>query len=66
MLADDSAGYDPFDLVPEADRQLVEMRYRLGLSSREIAQDLNIPAATVRSRLHQAIKRLRARKKKFL
>ena len=64
--ADDSAGYDPFDLVPEADRQLVEMRYRLGLNSREIADDLGIPAATVRSRLHQAIKRLRARKKKFL
>lgn len=64
--ADDSAGYDPFDLVPEGDRQLVEMRYRLGLSSREIAGELGIPAATVRSRLHQAIKRLRARKNKFL
>ena len=64
--ADDSAGYDPFELVPEADRQLVEMRYRLGLNSREIAGELGIPAATVRSRLHQAIKRLRAHKKKFL
>jgi len=66
VAADDSAGYDSFDLVPEADRDLVEKRYRLGLSSREIADDLGIPAATVRSRLHQAIKRLRARKKKFI
>ncbi|MGY8826594.1 MAG: sigma factor-like helix-turn-helix DNA-binding protein [Candidatus Latescibacterota bacterium] len=31
-----------------------------------MADDLGIPAATVRSRLHQAIKRLRARKKKFI
>ena len=66
VVADDSAGYDPFELVPEADRQLVEMRYRLGLNSREIADELGIPAATVRARLHQAIKRLRARKNKFL
>jgi hypothetical protein len=34
VAADDSAGYNPFDLVPAADRDIVEKRYRLGLSSR--------------------------------
>jgi RNA polymerase sigma-70 factor (ECF subfamily) len=63
---DSELGFDPFDLVPEADRELLEKRYGLGLSSREIAGELGIPAATVRTRLHLAVKKLRARKKKFL
>ena len=58
-------GFDLFDLVPENDRDLLEKRYRLGFTSREIAAQLGIPAATVRSRLHLAINRLRARKTKF-
>ncbi len=66
VAPDDSSGFSLFERVPAADRELVEKRYRLGLSSREIAAELGIPAATVRSRLHQAIKRLRGKKKKFL
>ena len=65
--ADESAlETDPFDLVPAADRELLEKRYRLGLTSREIATEIGIPAATVRSRLHLAVKKLRARKSRFL
>ena len=66
MEADSGAGCDPYDLVPPQDRELVEMRYRLGLNSSEIAAALGIPAATVRWRLHQAVGRLRARQRRFL
>ena len=62
---DSELGFDLFDLVPENDRELLEKRYRLGFTSREIAAELGVPAATVRSRLHLAISRLRARKAKF-
>jgi RNA polymerase sigma-70 factor (ECF subfamily) len=50
---------NPFDLVPEKYRDLVRKRYILGMTSQEIAGELGIPAATVRSRLHLAIKKLR-------
>jgi RNA polymerase sigma-70 factor (ECF subfamily) len=50
---------NPFDLVPEKYRDLVRKRYILGMTSQEIAEELGIPAATVRSRLHLAIKKLR-------
>ncbi len=52
-------------LLPESDRQLIRQHYFLGLTSEEIGQELGIPAATVRSRLHLAIKRLRARQSEF-
>ena len=52
--------------VPERDRELLHQRYVLGMNSSEIASELGIPAATVRSRLHLAIKRLRARKSQFI
>jgi RNA polymerase sigma-70 factor (ECF subfamily) len=55
----------PFDLVPERYRELVEKRFILGMNSREIAEELGIPAATVRSRLHLAIKSLRARQREL-
>ena len=58
-------GSDLFALAPEPYRELLEKRYALGLTSREIADELGIPAATVRSRLHLAIKKLRAQKSKF-
>ena len=57
---------DMLDQVPERDRDLIEMRYLFGMNSQEIAAELKIPAATVRSRLHLAIKRLRARKEEFI
>jgi RNA polymerase sigma-70 factor (ECF subfamily) len=50
---------NPFDLVPEKYRDLVRKRYILGMTSQEIASELGIPAATVRSRLHLALKKLR-------
>lgn len=62
---DHELGFDLFDLVPQSDRALLEKRYRLGLTSREIAAELGVPAATVRSRLHLAVKKLRARKSRF-
>ncbi len=54
------------DHVPERDRELLEMRYVEGMTSREISEDLGIPAATVRSRLHLAIKRLRGKSSELL
>ena len=62
----DVASADLFDRLPERDRELLRQRYLLGMTSREIGCELGIPAATVRSRLHLAIKRLRARKSEFL
>jgi RNA polymerase sigma-70 factor (ECF subfamily) len=50
---------NPFDLVPERYRELFEMRYVLGMNSREIGEQLGIPAATVRSRLHLALQEMR-------
>ena len=55
-----------FDLVPERYRELLQQRYLLGMTSKEIGRQLGIPAATVRSRLHLAIKWLRAHKSQFL
>jgi RNA polymerase sigma-70 factor (ECF subfamily) len=49
----------PFDLIPERYRELFEKRYVLGMTSQEIGDELGIPAATVRSRLHLALKKLR-------
>lgn len=54
------------DHIPDRYRELLHKRYVLGMTSREIAQELSIPAATVRSRLHIAIKWLRANKSRFL
>jgi len=54
------------DLVPERYRELLHQRYVLGMTSREIGRELGIPAATVRSRLHLAIKWLRAHQSELL
>jgi len=55
-----------FELVPERYRGLLHQRYVLGMTSKEIGRELGIPAATVRSRLHLAIKWLRAHQSEFL
>lgn len=60
-----AAAPNPFDLVPEQHQELVHMRFVLGMNSTEIAEELGIPAATVRSRLHLAVKHLRYQKFKF-
>ena len=51
------------EMAAEKDRELLTQRYILGMTSEEIGSQLGIPAATVRSRLHLARKRLRARQK---
>jgi len=55
-----------FKLVPARYRELLYQRYVLGMNSTEIGHELSIPAATVRSRLHLAIKWLRAHQSEFL
>lgn len=49
------------DQVPKRYRGMLEKRYRLGMNSTEIGEELGIPAATVRSHLHQGIRWLRDR-----
>ncbi len=57
---------DLLDQIPERYRELLYKHYVLGMTSKEIAEELRIPAATVRSRLHLALKKLRANKSRFL
>jgi RNA polymerase sigma-70 factor (ECF subfamily) len=57
---------DLFDQIPERYRELLHKYYVLGMTNKEIADELGIPAATVRSRLHIALKKLRANKSRFL
>lgn len=64
VVAEDSYQLDDFtvlDLVPPQHRALVIQRYLVGMSSQEIGRQLGVPAATVRSRLHQATRRIRQR-----
>jgi RNA polymerase sigma-70 factor (ECF subfamily) len=56
---------NPFEMVPEQYRELVHMRYVMGMNSLEIAEQLGIPAATVRSRLHLAMKEMRRNRYKL-
>jgi RNA polymerase sigma-70 factor, ECF subfamily len=44
----------------QADREIIYTRYFLELSESEVASVLNIAPGTVKSRLHRALKRLRA------
>jgi RNA polymerase sigma-70 factor (ECF subfamily) len=44
-----------------ADQQMIYLRYFLELSEEETAGVLGVPQGTVKSRLHRALKRLRAR-----
>src|SRR5262245_38137564 len=49
--------------LPEAQREVVLLRFAEGFDLEEIAAALGIPLGTVKSRLHHALKALRARKK---
>ena len=48
-----------FERVPDQYRKLLIQRYVYGMTSEEIAQELQIPAATIRSRIRLAINWLR-------
>lgn len=63
---DELSSEDLLESVPEDDRELIEHRYILGMTSREIGEELGVPAATVRSRLRQALRRLRVQKWRFI
>jgi RNA polymerase sigma-70 factor (ECF subfamily) len=49
-----------FKRVPDRYKELLVQRYVFGMTSEEIAQALDIPAATVRSRIRLAIQWLRS------
>ena len=45
--------------LPEEQRTVVSLRYFLGLSEQEVAETLDVPQGTVKSRSARALKRLR-------
>ncbi|WP_128376667.1 RNA polymerase sigma factor [Streptomyces cavernae] len=49
------------DELPDAQRQLLVLRFYADLPVRDIAGELGIPEGTVKSRLHTAVRALRAR-----
>lgn len=50
---------DALAALPETEREVLEIAYYQGLSQSAIAQQLNIPVGTVKSRTRQAIQKLR-------
>jgi len=48
------------DALPDRLREVVVLRYYHGLPEREVAAIARVPAGTVKSRLHQAVRALRA------
>lgn len=51
--------YAALDMLPEHYRDVVRLKYFDGLTTREIAQRLEVPEGTVSSWLHRAIEKLR-------
>ncbi|MFD7706718.1 sigma-70 family RNA polymerase sigma factor [Streptomyces sp. NPDC059785] len=49
------------DGLPDAQRQILVLRFYADLPVRGIAEELGIPEGTVKSRLHSAVRALRAR-----
>lgn len=49
------------DELPDAQRQVLVLRFYADLPVRSIAQQLGVPEGTVKSRLHTAVRALRAR-----
>ncbi len=54
------------EMVSRSDHELLMKRYVERMTSREIADQIGIPAATVRSRLRAALQRLRAQYAQYL
>lgn len=50
---------EAISLLSENDQQIILVRYALQLSEREMMDILDIPAGTVKSRLHRALNRLK-------
>ncbi len=50
---------DLLDQLPDKYAEVLQQHYLLGMTSEEIGRSLGLPAATVRSRLHLAIKWIR-------
>ena len=48
--------------LPDEHRQVIELRFFAGASLEEIAESLNCPLGTVKSRLHHGLEKLRKRK----
>lgn len=57
--ADNSGLYRALSLLPDADVELLSMKYFSGFSQRKIALLLGLDEKTVKSRLHEARRRLR-------
>ncbi len=53
--------WEEVERLPRSLGEVLVMRYRLLLSYREIAQRLGVPLSTVRGRIHEARRALRAR-----
>jgi RNA polymerase sigma-70 factor (ECF subfamily) len=49
------------DELPDQQRQVLVLRFFADLPVRSIAQELGVPEGTVKSRLHTAVRALRAR-----
>jgi len=49
------------DELPDSQRQVLVLRFYADLPVRSIAQELGVPEGTVKSRLHTAVRALRAR-----
>ncbi len=50
---------DLLGTLPEDERMLLELRFRLGLSQAEIAERTGLPIGTIKTRMTRALKRLR-------
>ncbi len=51
--------YEALMQLPEKQRQVIEMAYKTGLTQGDIAQQLNIPLGTVKSRTRQGLLKLK-------
>lgn len=47
------------EALPDDQRQMVSLRYFVGLSEQEVAESLDLPVGTVKSRTSRALERLR-------
>ncbi len=47
------------EALPDDQREMVSLRYFVGLSEREVAESLDLPVGTVKSRTSRALERLR-------